>query len=57
MSTVSGTETTLIRFKQDQTPQHKVLHEGRCNFAGLKPAVESTKDIDLALARLTVQEL
>jgi hypothetical protein len=33
------------------------MHEARYNFAGLKPAVESTMDIDLALARLTVQEL
>jgi len=37
MSAVSSTETTLIRFKYKITPKHKVLHKGRCNFAGLKP--------------------
>jgi hypothetical protein len=37
MSAVSSSETTLIRFKYKNTPKHKVLHKGRCNFAGLKP--------------------
>jgi len=59
MSTVSGTETTLISFKYNRTPEHKVLHQGRCNSAGLKPAADgtNTEDEDLALARLTVQEI
>ncbi|MCJ1421672.1 hypothetical protein MMC32_008038 [Xylographa parallela] len=35
--TISGSDTTLINFEYDSTPHHRVLHEGRCNFAGLKP--------------------
>ncbi|MCJ1393980.1 hypothetical protein MMC18_006857 [Xylographa bjoerkii] len=35
--TISGSDTTLINFEYDSTPRHRVLHEGRCNFAGLKP--------------------
>lgn len=57
ISTRSSTETTLIRFKYDETPKHTVLHSGRCHFAGLKPAGQSSKgDKDLGLARLTVQD-
>ncbi|SPO06568.1 uncharacterized protein DNG_09258 [Cephalotrichum gorgonifer] len=41
--TVSGSDTTLINFEYEHTPSHKVLHEGRCNFAGLKPVVESSQ--------------
>jgi len=33
--TVTGAESTLIEFKHFKTPQHKVLHKGACNFAGL----------------------
>ena len=57
MSTASSTETTLIRFKYKTTPEHKVLHPGPCNFAGLKPESEGATDKDLPSARLTVQEL
>lgn len=43
VSTVSGKETTLIRFKNDRTPEHTVLDEGWCKFTGLKPVVEGKK--------------
>jgi hypothetical protein len=35
VSTVSGGETSLIQFKHNRTPQHRVLHKGACHFAGL----------------------
>jgi len=35
--TISGSDTTLINFQYESRPRHKVLHEGRCRFAGLKP--------------------
>jgi hypothetical protein len=57
VSSVSGGETTLIRFKHKSTPDHTVLHKGACNFAGLKPAYTGKHDKDLPSARLTVQEL
>lgn len=41
--TISGSDTTLINFQYESTPQHKVLHEGRCNFAGLKPVSPSSQ--------------
>jgi len=41
--TISGSETTLINFEYESTPSHTVLHEGRCNFAGLKPVDESSQ--------------
>lgn len=41
--TISGSETTLINFEYESTPHHKVLHEGRCNFAGLKPVAQPSQ--------------
>jgi hypothetical protein len=35
--TISGSDTTLISFEYERTPKHRVVHEGRCKFAGLKP--------------------
>jgi len=35
ISTRSATDTTLTQFKYKGTPQHKVLHSGRCEFTGL----------------------
>jgi hypothetical protein len=56
MSSVSSTETTLIRFKYKKRPEHTVLHKGRCNFAGLKPVDQTSEvDPDLRMARLRVQ--
>jgi len=40
IETRSATETTLIRFEHPKTPEHTVLHKGKCNFAGLRPASE-----------------
>jgi hypothetical protein len=57
ISSVSGGETTLIRFKHQGTPEHTVLHKGVCSFAGLKPAYTGKNDGDLPRTRLTVQEL
>lgn len=44
--TISGSDTTLINFQYQRTPTHKVLHEGRCNFAGLKPVSSSSQRDD-----------
>jgi len=41
--TISGSDTTLINFQYPQTPRHRVVHEGRCNFAGLKPLSPSNE--------------
>ncbi|MCJ1433325.1 hypothetical protein MMC27_002685 [Xylographa pallens] len=41
--TISGSDTTLINFEYDSTPHHRVLHEGRCNFAGLKPVSKGNR--------------
>jgi len=41
--TISGSDTTLINFQYESTPEYKVLHEGRCNFAGLKPVSPSSQ--------------
>ncbi len=41
--TISGSDTTLINFEYESQPSHTVLHEGRCNFAGLKPASSSSQ--------------
>lgn len=57
MRTISGSDTTLINFQYETTPSHTVLHQGRCSFAGLKPAAGGAQDKDLDRARLTVQEL
>jgi len=58
VESVSASETTIITFKYNKTPDHKVLHPGQCTFAGLTPTSYAHKrDKDLELARLTVQEL
>ena len=55
--TISGSDTTLLNFAYDSTPQHKVLHEGRCNFAGLKPVSPSSQsDPDSGRFRFRSQE-
>lgn len=35
MAARSADGTTLIQFKYDSTPDHEVLHPGRCRFTGL----------------------
>jgi hypothetical protein len=58
VESVSASETTIITFKYNKTPEHRVLHPGQCKFAGLTPTNHALKrDKDLELARLTVQEL
>jgi hypothetical protein len=58
IETRSATETTLIRFEHPKTPEHTVLHQGKCNFAGLRPASEAgtLNDPDRADIGLRVQE-
>ena len=41
---ISSSLISLISIEYDDTPQHTVLHEGRCNFAGLKPVSLSGQD-------------
>jgi hypothetical protein len=56
--TISGSDTTLINFEYESTPKHKVLHEGRCNFAGLKPVSPSSQnDPDSGTFRFRSQKL
>ena len=56
--TISGSDTTLINFQYESTPQHKVLHEGRCNFAGLRPVSPSSQsDPDSERFRFRSQDL
>jgi hypothetical protein len=44
--TISGSDTTLVNFAYKSTPKHKVLHQDRCNFAGLTPVSPSSHDVD-----------
>ena len=56
--TISGSDTTLINFAYDRTPSHRVLHEGRCNFAGLAPVSPSSQsDPDSGRSRFRSQEM
>jgi hypothetical protein len=50
--TISGSDTTLINFSYKSTPQHKVLHQGRCNFAGLTPLPPSSRKVDDGMFRV-----
>lgn len=50
--TISGSDTTLINFAYNTTPKHKVLHEGHCNFAGIKPVSPSQRDVDAGALRV-----
>jgi len=53
--TKSGSDTTLINFEYESTPRHTVLHEGRCDFAGLQQP--GRKDSDSGKSRFRTQEL
>jgi hypothetical protein len=53
MQTISGSDTTLINFEYESTPRHTVVHEGRCEFAGLKPVSQPSQGD----ARFRSQEL
>lgn len=56
--TISGSDTTLINFRYNSTPRHRVLHEGRCNFAGLSPVSSSSQaDPDSRKFRFRAQEM
>lgn len=56
--TISGSDTTLINFQYESTPSHKVLHEGRCSFAGLKPVSQSRQsESDSSGSRFRSQQL
>jgi hypothetical protein len=56
--TISGSDTTLINFQYERTPRHTVLHEGRCNFAGLKPVSPSSQsESDYGRFRFRSQQL
>jgi hypothetical protein len=56
ITTESASGTELIRFKYRKTPDHRVVHPGRCNFAGLAEVGGPRKmDDDDHTHRLTVQ--
>jgi len=56
IETVSGSDTTLLDFAYDHTPRHRVLHEGRCKFAGLQPTHNSRPiDADAEMSRFRTQ--
>lgn len=42
ISTISGTETELIRLRYNNEPKHKVVHKGACSFTGIKTPVEDS---------------
>jgi hypothetical protein len=62
ISTISGSDTTLVDIRYKETPHHVKLHDGACRFAGLKPQGGSRAwDMDTEMARkeraMRVQEL
>jgi len=44
--TRSADRTTLIQFKYNEAPKHKMLHPGRCMFTGLVTDGDDNKDRD-----------
>jgi len=54
IETVSGSDTTLIDFAYDETPRHRVIHEGRCEFAGLQP-VRHSRQVNAEKPRFRTQ--
>nr|POE62931.1 hypothetical protein CFP56_03834 [Quercus suber] len=42
ISTISSTETELLRLRFNQPPKHKVVHKGACSFTGIKTPDESS---------------
>ncbi|KAK4996698.1 hypothetical protein LTR66_003754 [Elasticomyces elasticus] len=42
ISTISGSETEVLRLKFINRPKHEVLHKGACHFTGVKTPAESS---------------
>jgi len=42
ISTISSTETEVLRLKFNAPPTHKVLHKGGCSFTGIRTPAESS---------------
>jgi hypothetical protein len=40
MSTISGTETELLRLRYNAQPKHTVLHKGACSFTGIDTSAD-----------------
>jgi hypothetical protein len=40
VSTISGTETEVLRLKYNTRPKHAVLHKGACSFTGIDTSAE-----------------
>lgn len=61
LKSVSSSDSTLITFKHNSTPPHAVLHQGRCNFTGIRTVrvegLGADLDLDYDRARMTVQDL
>lgn len=41
VSSISGTETEVLRIRYPQRPAYKVLHKGGCSFSGISTPLES----------------
>ena len=54
--TISGSDTTVINFAYGSRPEHNILHNGRCNFSGIKPVSPSTRDVDTRRLRVQTQK-
>jgi hypothetical protein len=48
LKTRSGDVTSVITFSFDESLEHKKLHDGACDFAGLKTSAGSAFDKDIA---------
>ncbi|KAL9626588.1 MAG: hypothetical protein Q9164_007842, partial [Protoblastenia rupestris] len=42
ISTISSTETEVLRLKFNVTPEHKVIHKGACKFTRIRTPAESS---------------
>lgn len=43
ISTISGSETEVLRFRFPKQPKHKVLHKGACSFSGISVPKKSSR--------------
>ncbi|KAK5732116.1 hypothetical protein LTR17_010824 [Elasticomyces elasticus] len=55
ISTISATETELLRLRYNSQPKHTVIHKGACSFTGIKTDAASGAKHSRTHSALTVQ--
>ena len=57
ISTVSATETEILRLKYSSRPRHTIVHKGACSFTGIKTSGEKQSEHSGLTVQVNVADL